>query len=1560
MGRVRPAKGVERGQLMASAGLCICSPPLLNHCSPISSPSLAPLASQPPSIPLPPVPPQLPSSPSAPWSLAKTKSRMRLIAQLLPSPSRRTTCYDCLLAGCAGGKMKGSCWYCEKEGHPWFLCYKKPDGWTPQNRHQDGGARRNQKNGANMVANSSDNNPKSNGGAEKKKERTAGQFFHIGVQGEQGDASAKVGAELHPLDYWVLDTGTAWTMTPRKELLDDVQAAPINEVCSASGHALKVAGAGRAAFKGADGKPVVLHDILLVPDLKANLISLRKLAKAGVSTSTDGARTYKGQLGNRVLWDLHESKDVYRSMWQLPALAWHGGRQAGEGSASQGECNAVGGVGVKVSARSGETDWATAHRRLGHVAMPLLKQLEKDGAVKGPCVALPVGLRAALPCSPQPRCPALRPARRPAMQPTRCASLPLGPRALPCDPRALPCGPRAALPLGPHAALPIEPRCPAPPGGGASRVCRQKPLLPQQHHEWAVRWGSPGGGAWGATTGGPSESTLAGSAAGSHGDATGAVEAASLGAFDSDSHHSHTAHSPCPLSHLLTPQGGPVLARGATVLPCPAAPSGLLTGLHLPSFAKNLVATSVLQDQWVTVTQPSGELLAIYTDSRTGEHLAKFTWRPGSGPYTPTTESALVAESGQVAASVEVVASCSCPLLTHQTLLWHHRLGHPSLPRLRGMHSCLLVSGLPMSLPPLPRSLAPPCLPCVEGRQRAAPHSSFPSTTAPLQTLHMDVWRPARVPGQGREHYLLLVVDDYTRYSMVFPLQSKAEVCSVLFSPGLLDDFCGAEGIRQTFTLPASPQHNGIAERRIRLVIEVACTSIVHAAAPLFLWPFAVQYASEQLNLWSHVSHPETSPTLRPAQRGDPTPTATVTPRCSARLAVPPGFPPRPSSLPLQPVAVDSGAVGGGAAGGADSEGVSSGGAECPLGTGGTGGAGAGGPCTSRQEALSPERLRKWAVQWGSPGGGASRSRLARAGGAGTIGATAGTGGAATVGAAGSRRQEPLSPERLHEWAVRRGSPGGGAGRFGAPGSGGAGPGGASAGVPGVDRAGGNGYGGTGAAGGTRGIGPIGASAVVPRVGGTCGANTRAGGTSFGGAVATGAGGSGVATSQPQPSALRHLLGLPPTVTEFPIAGTTLPLLFPPTDRSQPQLLPDYPLTAPVPYTTVTERREPETRASTPERQDPETRASAPAHVRCVCRHRAPAVPDTHDMTLHPSSVPQRVVLPSPPASSLPHVPDPESDLVRAASSTVSCLLTTSSCPPSVGGELALGCDVLEDKQFELECLAAAAPHLASTLLCPEGDLDALDIPTPRTYAEVIAGTYVDKVPPPGANIVYGMWIFRVKRLPGSPPAFKARYVARGFSQREGVDFFQTFSPTPKMTALQAPCEWHDTLRTTLVVPGFAPSTTDPLLLLRTDTSLPPFYVLVYVDDLVFATGDSEALALVKAELQERHTCTDLGELRSYLGLQITRDRARCTITLTQSHMVQQVLQHFVFSWSSSQPTPVSTGHSLSAPPLDESVEPSGPYLELVGCLMYLMTCTRPDLAYLLSLLARYVAPRRH
>ncbi|CAI7765810.1 unnamed protein product [Closterium sp. NIES-53] len=356
---------------------------------------------------------------------------------------------------------------------------------------------------------------------------------------------------------------------------------------------------------------------------------------------------------------------------------------------------------------------------------------------------------------------------------------------------------------------------------------------------------------------------------------------------------------------LADPSGGPVLAHSSTVLPCPAAPSGLLSGLHLPSFSTNLVSGADLKDAWVDQFAPGGQRVTHCTCSWTGRHLATFTRRPGSSLYTLNTAPPPVSASSQVAATSQMFAAasrsssasapCSCRPLSHETLLWHHRLGHPSLPRLRGMASRTLVSGLPQSLPPLPPGPAPTCVPCVEGRQHAAPHSStFPPTEAPLQTLHMDVWGPARVRGQGHERYFLLVVDDYSRYTTVFPLRCKGEVPEVLigwirgarcqlsesfgsellvlglhsdrggeFSSDLLSAFCCAKGIRQTFALPASPQQNVIAEHRIGMVMDVARTSMIHAAAPHFLWPFADQYAVHKINLQPRVSLPVTTPTLR-------------------------------------------------------------------------------------------------------------------------------------------------------------------------------------------------------------------------------------------------------------------------------------------------------------------------------------------------------------------------------------------------------------------------------------------------------------------------------------------------------------------------------------------------------------------------------------------------------------------------------------------------------------------------------------------------------------------------
>ncbi|CAI7886353.1 unnamed protein product [Closterium sp. NIES-53] len=812
------------------------------------------------------------------------------------------------------------------------------------------------------------------------------------------------------------------------------------------------------------------------------------------------------------------------------------------------------------------------------------------------------------------------------------------------------------------------------------------------------------------------------------------------------------------------------------------------------------------------------------------------------------------------------------------------------------MHSRLLVSGLPRSLPPLLPSPTPPCLPCVEGRQHATPHSfSFPPMTAPLQTLHMDVWGPCRVSGQDRERYFLLVVDDYTHYTTVFPLRSKGE----------------------SFTLPASPQQNGVAERRIGLVMEVARISMIHAAAPHFLWPFADWYAAHQLNLWprsrafvrdtsadklsSHAIpcvflgfppdahgwqfyHP-TSRRVLPSQEvtfDESVPIYCLFPYRTAPLPPPPdallcsrspsGRPPALSgSCSLRGVASGGaepasaepagaepegaepgdaesegaesrgaepeGAEPGGAKpegaepGGAEFKGAESGGAE-RRGTASDGGPAVSSPRVShRREPLSPQQLREWFAQRtrlrsGAAGAGGTRAGGARAtslGGARVTVGARGTGGAGAAGPGGARTRGTRAAGAGGVGAAGAGDPGAGGTGAGDPGArgtgaGGVGAGGAGAGDPGAGglvargtgaggagatspggagvTAGARGPGGAGAAGPggarTRGTGAAGAGGVGgtgakdpgalgtgardPGAGGTGGGGTGtggagaggagAGGARAGGADARGAGAGGTGAGDPGAGgadaggAGAGGAGAGGSGAGYPEAGGA-------------------------------------------GAGDPRARGAGAGGARAGDTsaggtvQRGPFfIPPPPDSVLRQVLIP----LPSPPASSLDDGLDPESDLVRAASLTVPHLLATviidpsfestaasalvaelvdfaaacrldyaaslvaeseSDCPPSVGGECALGTDVLKDRQEDFEYLAAAVPRFASMLLALEGDPDAQDIPTPRSYAEAITGTYVDEVPPPGANIVDGMWIFR------------------------GVDLFHTFSPTPKMTTLR-------------------------------------------------------------------------------------------------------------------------------------------------------------------------------
>ncbi|CAI7786507.1 unnamed protein product [Closterium sp. NIES-53] len=639
----------------------------------------------------------------------------------------------------------------------------------------------------------------------------------------------------------------------------------------------------------------------------------------------------------------------------------------------------------------------------------------------------------------------------------------------------------------------------------------------------------------------------------------------------------------------------------------------------------------------------------------------------------------------------------------------------------------------------------------------------------------MDVWGSPRVSGQGHERYFLLVVNEYTRYTTVFPLCSKGEVPDVLipwicavrlqlcerfredlpvlrlhsdkggeFSSDLLQDFCRGEGILQPFTLPASPQQNGVAECRIGLVMEVARTSMIYAAAPHFLWPFAVRYAAHQLNLWPCVSFPETSPTLHwKGKVGD----ASVF--WSGALFYHPTSRRILSSQEVMcPAALPRSRSRSGAARGAASEGAEPGGAEpTSAEPGGVEPASAepGGvepasaePGGSEPDGAEPGGAESEGAELGGakpegaePGGtepegadsGGTEARGAGANSPGDAGVSAGAGGAGGAGAADLEG----APTRAGDPGVGdpgaggTGAGGAGAGGVGAgdPGAGGAGVGGARAassraGDPGAGGAGagGAGAGGTGAgdpgAGGarTRDPGAGGAGAGDPGAGDPRAGGPGAGGAGAGdpGAKGAGAGGAGAGGT-----------GAGGTVQRRPFFVPSPPSSMPPRDSVLRQVL-NSPLPAPSPYAeqtdSVIERREPASSRASPVR--------AVRTDRRVPRPRPPPDPGTHIMALCPSSVPLRVPLSSPPASSLADGPDPESDLVRAASPTVPRLLATvvtdpsfdsaaasaliaelvefaaacrldyaaslvaeseSDCLPSIGGECALGTDVLEDKQ---------------------------------------------------------------------------------------------------------------------------------------------------------------------------------------------------------------------------------------------------------------------------------------
>ncbi|XP_066364959.1 uncharacterized mitochondrial protein AtMg00810-like [Miscanthus floridulus] len=272
---------------------------------------------------------------------------------------------------------------------------------------------------------------------------------------------------------------------------------------------------------------------------------------------------------------------------------------------------------------------------------------------------------------------------------------------------------------------------------------------------------------------------------------------------------------------------------------------------------------------------------------------------------------------------------------------------------------------------------------------------------------------------------------------------------------------------------------------------------------------------------------------------------------------------------------------------------------------------------------------------------------------------------------------------------------------------------------------------------------------------------------------------------------------------------------------------------------------------------------------------------------------------------------------------------------------------------------------------------------------------------PPGTNIVSGKWVFRHKLNPnGSLECYKARWVVRGFTQRAGIDFSETFSPVIKPTTIrtvltivasnqwptkqldvsnaflhghlneqvlcqqpmgfvdvdrpdvvclldkslyglrQAPWPWFTQFAGYVTKIGFKATRSDSsLFVLHRGTDIA--YLLLYIDDNVLTGSNSALLQHIIDCLRAEFTIKNMGALRFFLGIDIKRTKDG--FYLSQERYVEDILECAGMTNCKPASTPINTKNKLAAdgPPIDESMS----YHSLAGALQFL-TMTRPNIAF--------------
>jgi hypothetical protein len=286
---------------------------------------------------------------------------------------------------------------------------------------------------------------------------------------------------------------------------------------------------------------------------------------------------------------------------------------------------------------------------------------------------------------------------------------------------------------------------------------------------------------------------------------------------------------------------------------------------------------------------------------------------------------------------------------------------------------------------------------------------------------------------------------------------------------------------------------------------------------------------------------------------------------------------------------------------------------------------------------------------------------------------------------------------------------------------------------------------------------------------------------------------------------------------------------------------------------------------------------------------------------------------------------------------------------------------------------------------------------------------------PTGANVLGNTWVFKIK----TGGLYRARLCVRGDWQIEGVDFFEIFAPTARLQSLrtvlqlaatlglraelvdfvtafmngdleedvfmrqipgyedperpnhvcklkkalngirQAPRQWFAKLREALLELGFKATVLDPTIFHR-NADGHYFIVVVFVDDLLITASEQAALDEFKKELAKRFEIKCLGPVRTYLGMEVYRDEPGRLMHLSQQAYINALIRRFGMEDARAVDIPITVGHDLTNPAGPQGEQDAPEFPHLVGALMYLMVCTRPDIAYAISVLSRFMAKGRH